>query len=348
MPDSLLNTPLPLVAAPMAGGTTTPALARAAAAAGAFPFLPGGYRSAAQLHHDITGLGDDVSDFGVNLFVPGPPVADRAAFAAYAAALEHDARRFGVALDPEPRADDDAWTQKVELLLTHPVPVVSLTFGLPQGDEIAALQAVGTRVLGTVTGVDEARAAQRAGVDGLVVQGPSAGGHSATFDPARTLAHVDTEVLVERIRAAVDLPVIAGGGVDGPAAVRRILDAGATAVSVGTMLLRTDEAGTSPVHRRALVDPAFTATALTRVFTGRPARALRNRFVDEYAAVEVTAYPAVHHLTRRLRLAAAAAGDPDMVHLWAGTGWRHAPQGPAAAVLSWLAGDAPAPGAPPA
>lgn len=175
------------------------------------------------------------------------------------------------------------------------------------------------------------------------MQGPSAGGHSATFDPDRAIVHVDTEVLVRRIRAAVDLPVIAGGGVDGPAAVRRILDAGAIAVSVGTMLLRTDEAGTSAVHRRALADPAFTETALTRVFTGRPARALRNRFVDEYASAAVTAYPAVHHLTRALRLAAAAAGDADLVHLWAGTGWRHAPDAPAAAVLAWLAGSAPAP-----
>jgi NAD(P)H-dependent flavin oxidoreductase YrpB (nitropropane dioxygenase family) len=134
------------------------------------------------------------------------------------------------------------------------------------------------------------------------------------------------------------LPLVAAGGVDGPAAVRRLLDAGAERVAVGTLLLRTDEAGTSAAHRAALADPAFAETAITRVFTGRPARALRNGFIDRHERHAIDAYPAVHHLTRGLRQAAAAAGDTDRLHLWAGTGWRRARTGRAGDVISWLAG----------
>lgn len=145
-----------------------------------------------------------------------------------------------------------------------------------------------------------------------------------------------TADLVRAVRAACPLPVVAAGGVDGPRAVAALLDAGAETVAVGTMLLRVDEAGTSAVHRAALADPRFTRTALTRAFTGRPARALRNAFVEAHDADAITAYPAVHHLTRAMRQAAAAAGDPDGVHQWAGTGWRHAPTGPVAEVLAGL------------
>ncbi|MEV0461230.1 nitronate monooxygenase, partial [Catellatospora methionotrophica] len=113
--------------------------------------------------------------------------------------------------------------------------------------------------------------------------------------------------------------------------------AGADAVSVGTVLLRSDEAGTSAVHRAALTDPARTGTVITHAFTGRPARALRNGFIDEHGEHAPYGYPAVHHLTTGLRRAAAAAGDAERVHLWAGTGYRRAATGPAAAIVTGLA-----------
>ena len=108
-------------------------------------------------------------------------------------------------------------------------------------------------------------------------------------------------------------------------------------MAVGTLLLCTDESGASRTHRDALADPGFPGTVVTRAFTGRPARALRNRFVDEHDATAPAGYPAIHHLTRRLRQAAAAAGDPHGVHLWAGTGFRSATTGPARDVIGRLA-----------
>lgn len=336
----LLNSRLPIAAAPMAGGPSTVALAAAVAGAGGFPFLAGGYQSPDGLGAQIEEARAIGADFGVNLFASAQEHVDEHAFAAFVDEIADDAKRYGVALNHDPVTDDDRIDDKVALLVDSPVPVVSFTFGLPHSSAVRALQAVGTTVLASVTSAAEARKAQDLGVDGLVVQGSSAGGHSATLDPTRDPKPVGTAELVRRVRDEVDAPVVAAGGVDGPESVARLLAAGAEAVSVGTLFLRTDEAGTSAPHRRALGDDAFTETVVTRVFTGRPARALRNGFIDRHQHAQLTAYPQVHHLTRSLRQAAAAAGDLDAVHLWAGTGWRAARTGPAADVVAWLAGDA--------
>jgi NAD(P)H-dependent flavin oxidoreductase YrpB (nitropropane dioxygenase family) len=333
----LLESSLPLAAAPMAGGPTTVALAAAVSAAGGFPFLAAGYKSTTAMADEIEQLRALNPSFGVNLFVPSRHHVDADAFRAYARELQPEADVYGIELAGSPIDDDDQWEEKLAQLTARPVPIVSLTFGLPDVADIAALQQAGSRVLATVTSPDEAVAAGAVGVDGLVVQGPAAGGHSGVFDPTRSPEPVDTSELVGHVRAAVDLPVVAAGGVDGPDAVRRLLAAGAQAVAVGTLLLRTDEAGTSATHRAALADPRFAETVITRAFTGRPARGLRNAFIDRHERNSLTAYPAVHHLTRALRQAAAQADDPDRLHLWAGTGWRSAPTGPAADVIGCLA-----------
>ena len=143
--------------------------------------------------------------------------------------------------------------------------------------------------------------------------------------------------LVAAVRAATSSPILAAGGVDGPSSVQSLLRAGASAVAVGTLLLRTDESGASETHKRALGSSLFSSTSITRAFTGRPARALRNGFVERHDAAAITAYPAVHHLTRELRRCAGLAGDSDRLHLWAGTGFRAARTGPAGDVLRALA-----------
>jgi NAD(P)H-dependent flavin oxidoreductase YrpB (nitropropane dioxygenase family) len=272
----------------------------------------------------------------VNLFSPNPVPVDRAAYDRYLAVLRGTADRFGVSLPEVPIEDDDGWRDKVDLLLAEPVPVVSVTFGIPPQEDLRALQRVGSLVLLTVTTVAEAKAAAAAGADALVVQGSAAGGHSGTHDPASPGDGVATAALTREVAAATGLPVVAAGGVDGPESFVELLHAGATAVAVGTLLLRTDESGASRTYRDALADPAFAETTVTRAFTGRPARALRNRFVDRHDAHAPLGYPAVHHLTRELRAAAAAAGEPHDVHLWAGTGYRRARTGPAGDVVRWL------------
>lgn len=332
-----LGVTAPVLAAPMAGGPTTAALVTAAARPGSMGFLAGGYKTAEQLHAQLAEVRAAAPVFGVNLFAPNPVAIDPAEYHRYAEALRPLAERYGVELPPEPIEDDDQWEQKLDLLRRDPVPVVSFTFAIPPGQVIASLRSRGTIVVQTVTNAAEARAATGAGVDMLAVQGCAAGGHSATLTPRRFPEPIPTAVLVAMITGATRLPVIAAGGLATPAQVAAVIHSGAQAVMVGTALLRTSESGASAVHQAAVADRSRSETILTRSFTGRPARGIRNQFIDQYNAIAPSGYPAVHHLTNPIRKAAAAAGDPEAVHLWAGTGFQQAATGQAGDVLRTLA-----------
>jgi NAD(P)H-dependent flavin oxidoreductase YrpB (nitropropane dioxygenase family) len=332
-----LGVSLPVLVAPMAGGPGTPALADAAARVGSLGFLAAGYKTPASLADDIRAADRAGISIGVNLFAPNPVPVEPAEYRRYAQLIAGEAERYGVALDVgSPREDDDRWQEKIDVLRAHPVRVVSFTFGIPDRRDLAVLRSTGALLVQTVTGVEEARAAAEAGIDALAVQAAAAGGHSATLTPRRPIAERPIEHLVAAVRDAVALPLIAAGGLATPAAVAAAFHAGADAVAVGTVLLRSVEAGTSAVHRAALADPVRTTTVLTRAFTGRPARSLRNAFIDRYDTLAPYGYPALHHLTSPLRKAAAAARDPEWVHLWAGTGFRHATDEPAADILGRL------------
>lgn len=340
----------PLIAAPMAGGTTTADLALAAQGAGAFAFAAGGYRTAEQLAAHIAPLRATGIDFGVNLFVPRtspPTAAQSAALAAYRRELVATAGRYGAEVPAAALTEDDPrvqdfWAEKIALLLSDPVAVVSFTFGLAPAHVVAQLHKVGTRVVASVTSAAEAVAAAATGVDALVVQHANAGGHTAAFLPApaplpaagRAAASAATlPELITEVRSAVGLPLVAAGGVSNSADAKAALNAGAEAVAIGTALIRTDESGARPLHKDALADPACTRTAMTRAFTGKPARALVNDFVRDHTETAPQAYPEVHFLTAPLRAAASAAHDPRALNLWAGTGWKSAGTGPAAAVI---------------
>ncbi len=334
-----LGVTLPVLAAPMAGGPTTPALVAAAADAGSLGFVPAGYRSASELAAMIAEVRSRTPRFGVNVFVPQPVPCAAEDYRAYATAIAAEGERYGLDLAAVPmREDDDDWRAKVELLVADPVPVVSFTFGLPEPSVIARLQAVGTRVIQTVTSPDEARLAAGAGVDALVVQASAAGGHFGTFMGQRAPEAVPLVRLLDDVRQVTGLPLLAAGGLGTAADVAAVVRTGAVAL-VGTALLLADEAGTSRAHRHAVTAAADEAdrTVVTRAFTGRYARGLRNAFTAEYDPVAPAGYPAIHHLTSPLRKAAAAAGDSDRLHLWAGTGHRHCAARPAGDILTGLA-----------
>jgi NAD(P)H-dependent flavin oxidoreductase YrpB (nitropropane dioxygenase family) len=328
---------MPVIAAPMAGGPSTPGLVVAAARAGSFGFLPAGYRTAHQLADDLAQVREHTDEYAVNLFVPDTRPVDREAVRAYRDRIAAEYERAGLEV-PEPRwTDDDDWPAKVQLLAEHPAPWVSFTFGLPDEETTSLLRRAGSRLLATVTDVDEARRAAARGMEGLVVQSAAAGGHRGTFDQHATPNDLPLTELVTAVRAATRLPVVAAGGVVEPGQVAGLLEAGAEAAAVGTALLLADEAGTRPVHRAALADVAqFPETVTMRAFTGRVARGLRNRFSATYDATAPVGYPAVHHLTAPLRAWAAAHGEPHLLHLWAGTGHRQVRPGPAGTILAAL------------
>ncbi|MFG1927923.1 nitronate monooxygenase [Cryptosporangium sp. NPDC048952] len=323
------QTELPIVQSPMAGGATTPDLVAAVVDAGALGFVAAGYLTADQLRDQIASVRERTrAPFGANLFVPWPRKDTNVE--GYAASITDDATRLGVELGT-PRWDDDDWAAKLELLLADPLPVVSLTFGCPS-DAIAALHRVGSAVAVTVTTADEARKAAAAGADALLLQGAEAGAHRGAWTP--DAEPVPLATLLADVKTLTDLPLVAAGGLEDADAVREVLENGATYAQVGTALLRSPESGAQQAHKDALATPA--ETAITRTFTGRRARGIVNAFIREHEEQAIEAYPQVHHLTRPLRAAAAKAGDPDRMALWAGTGHASAQDAPAAVIVRSL------------
>ena len=334
-----LGAEIPLVAAPMAGGPGTPQLVVAAADAGGLGFLAGGYKTAEQLAGQISAVRRLTTRFGVNLFVPNAVPVDRTAFLAYAELLGGLAAKYAINLSSTgPTEDDDYWDAKIAMLVSDPVPVVSFTFGLPTPDIVDRLQAVGSLVVQTVTSAAEAAQANSLGVDGLIVQGFQAGGHSGTLSPGAPIRDVPLVQLLAEVRKRTELPLWAAGGISTPRAVRDVLAAGAEAAVVGTVLLRSEESGASAAYKSALADPARTGTVLTTAFSGRPARALRNEFVEHFHSAAPLGYPALHHLTSPIRKAAAAAGDQENINVWAGAGFRDACDESVSVILRRLGG----------
>lgn len=341
MPFQLSDLHVRLIQAPMAGGPTTPELAAAVGRAGGLGFLAAGYLTPEAVRTQIEEfwkLAGNGAAFGVNVFVP-QPVAQPGAVAAYRDELLAEAAAVGIKL-PEPRFDDtDHWAEKLDLLTSDPVPVVSFTFGLPEAEVVTRLRRQGTYTIGTVTSPDEARQAAATGIDALCVQGPEAGGHRGVFDPSITPPSEPLTELLQKVRDASDLPLIAAGGISTSTAVAIILENGlADAVQLGTAFLRADEAATHVLYRDALVDEQYAQTVVTRAFSGRWARALRTPFTDRHANAPA-AYPTINQLTKPLRTAAAARGDASGMSLYAGTGHRLAQAAPAADIIKNLTSD---------
>jgi nitronate monooxygenase len=336
--DMSLPSELPIVQAPMAGGTSTPALTAAVANAGGYGFVAAGYLTAEGLREAIattrmlTG-----ARFGVNLFVPSSP-GDPAEIAAYAAALQPEAERLGVALG-EPRWEDDAYAAKLDVVESTHVHLTSFTFGCPTPQIVDRLHRADVQVAVTVTSALEAELAADAGADLITVQGTEAGGHQGSFADLEP-NHSPLLSLIAQVREATDVPLVGTGGVMTGHGAAAVLGAGAIAVQLGTALLCTPEAGTTAPHRQALLDGRYPDTILTRAYSGRFARGLANRFALDHDGQAPQAYPEVHHLTRPLRAQSIQAGDTSVPNLWAGTGWRQLTDEPAATIVRRIADEA--------
>jgi nitronate monooxygenase len=329
---------IPIVQAPLAGGPSTPRLAAAVAEAGGLGFLAAGYKTPAAVGDDIATVRSLTrAAFGVNIFAPPSVSPDDAAVAAYVARLRPDAERYGVEVG-EPRHDDDSFDAKLALTVDERVGVVSFTFGCPQRSVFERLHEASAEAWVTVTSPQEAVDAQTAGADALVVQGYEAGGHRGSFIDEDDKEEFGLLALLRLVRRAVDVPLVAAGGIADGATVAAVLCAGARAAQIGSALMLAPEAGTSDAHREALRKPG--RTALTRAFSGRQARGIVNRFMDEHTPGAPVAYPAVHHVTTPIRAAARQAGDPESVNLWAGQAHELAREAPAAEIVARLAADA--------
>ena len=329
----------PIVLAPLGGGPSTCELAAAVSEAGGLGFLAASYLQPDAVGEKIGTLRAMTGrPFGVNLFMPVAGPADVAGYQPYLERLRGWAAGRG--LEPgEPRFTDDAFAAKLEVVETAKPAVVSFTFGCPDGAVVQRLHDAGSEVWVTVSTPAEAREAAAADIDALVVQGGEAGGHRGGFSDEVAQPVYGLLALLQLVAAETDLPLVATGGICTGAGIAAVLCAGARAAQLGTAFMLSPEAGTAGPHRDALRAGAA-PTTLTRAFTGRTARGIRNAFIEEHDDHAPTAFPEVHHVTAPLRAAAREAGDPDTINLWAGQAYPLARELPAGDLVRELTREA--------
>lgn len=333
-----LHLRFPLVQAPMAGGATTPELVAAVSNAGGLGCLAAGMLSPAAITSTVTAIRSATTQpFVINLFVQATPVPDPVVLAEAVERLQPFYLEQGV----EPPTSGhwcENFSEQLECVLALQPRLLSFTFGLLDAETVARCQAAGCLVIGTATTVAEARAWQAVGADAICAQGAEAGGHRGSFLPGAQSALIGTLALVPQVVDAVDLPVIAAGGVMDGRGVAACLLLGAAAVQLGTAFLSCPEAGIDTVYRQCLARAQDDSTRVTRVFSGRAARGLDNAFIQRMAAYEslVPDYPLQNALTGPIRKAAARTGQSGYLSLWAGQGVGMSRAMPAAALLHCL------------
>jgi nitronate monooxygenase len=259
--------------------------------------------------------------FNVNFFCHTPPPPDTAREALWRAALAPYYQEFGIDLETIAAGPQRApFNSEVADVLSEFAPaVVSFHFGLPSADLLARVKGWGSKILASATTVTEAKWLEAHGVDAIIAQGVEAGGHRGMFLSEDLTTQIGTFALVPQIAQAVDLPVIAAGGIADARGVAAAMALGAAGVQVGTAYLLCREATTSQVHRAALKSEAAHHTALTNLFTGRPARAIVNRIMRELGPIATTpAFPLAASAIAPLRAQAESQGSGDFSPLWAG------------------------------
>ncbi|XXX79968.1 nitronate monooxygenase [Sorangium sp. So ce134] len=319
---SLLGIRHPIVQAPMAGGITTPELVAEVSSAGALGSVGAAYMAPQAIEAICAEIRARTSaPFAVNLFAPQPRQASSPEVAAETApVLEAFRAELGLSGGTEPPHVQGLFEAQLDAVLRCRPAVFSFTFGLLAPEHLRALRAASIVVIGTATTVDEAVLLQEAGVDAISAQGAEAGAHRGTFHGSFEDGLVGTMALVPQVAAHVRVPVLAAGGImdgRGIAAARAL---GAAGVQLGTAFLGCPEAGISPAYRAALRSDAALRTVVTRAFTGRPGRAIRNRFTDGFEGRRTPPFPEHHRRTLDLRAAAARQGRTDLMLLWAGQG----------------------------
>lgn len=339
---ALLGTELPIIQAPMAGSNGA-ALAVAVSNAGGLGSLPCAMLSPEQMREELAAIRAQTGrPFNVNFFCHAQPAPDPPREARWRELLAPYYREFG--LDPE-RVPAGAGRlpfgpEAARMLEEFRPPVVSFHFGLPEPELLAHVKQLGAKVLSSATTVEEALWLEARGVDAIIAQGLEAGGHRGMFLDDDLTTQTGTIALVRRIVRAVRVPVIAAGGIADAQGVAAALALGAAGVQVGTAYLLCPEAATSPVHRAALKSAAAGHTALTNLFTGRPARGIVNRLMREIGPFNpaAPAFPLAAAAVAPLRAAAEARGSGDFSPLWAGQNATGCRELPAAQLTRKLAG----------
>jgi nitronate monooxygenase len=329
----ILETEYPIIQAPMAGVQGS-ALAIAVSNAGGLGSLPCAMLSAEALRSELAAIraGRD-GPYNVNFFCHTPPEPDDAREGAWRRLLAKYYEEFGIR-SPEKGSGGSGrapFTEEAaDVLEEFRPPVVSFHFGLPSESLMRRVKAMGSKIFASATTVEEARWLERRGLDAIVAQGWEAGGHRGMFLTEDLTTQAGTFALVPQVVRAVKVPVIAAGGIADASGVAAAMALGAVAAHIGTAYLLCPEATTRPVHREALRSETGRHTAVTNLFSGRPARGIVNRIMKELGPVNemVPAFPLAAAALAPLREKAESTGDSGFSALWSGqnaTGCRDIP-----------------------
>jgi len=331
---SFLGSQLPLIQAPMAGVHLS-ALTIAVCKAGGLGSLPCAMLSAEAMRKELAAIRAATDQpYNVNFFTHTPPAADARREASWRAAFAPYYREYGIDPDSIPAGPGRApfTAEAADALEEFKPAVVSFHFGLPPADLLRRLRSWGPKILSSATTVDEALWLEAHGADAIIAQGVEAGGHRGNFLSEDMSTQPGTFALLPQVVRAVKVPVIAAGGIADAKGVSAAMALGASAVQIGTAYLLCPEATTSAVHRAALKSDAARNTALTNLFTGRPARGIVNRVMRELGPMNAAApaFPLGTSAIAPLRAKAEAQGRGDFSPLWSGqnaTGCREIPAG---------------------
>jgi nitronate monooxygenase len=333
---------LPVIQAPMAGAQTS-AMAVAVSAAGGLGSLPAAMLTADALRGEIAAIRAKTDrPFNVNFFCHAVPAADAVREAAWRETLQpyYDELGADPAAAPAGPARAPFGEEHAAVLEDLRPPVVSFHFGLPDAALLERVRRTGAAILSSATTVDEARWLAARGVDAVIAQGLEAGGHRGMFLTGDVTTQTGTLALLPQIVDAVNIPVIAAGGIADARGVRAALHLGAAGVQAGTAYLLCPESTISAVHRAALQAESARHTAVTNVITGRPARGIVNRLIRELGPMRdgIPPFPLATNAVMPLRAAAEARGSSDFSPLWSGQNASRCRAIPAAEVTRALAG----------
>ncbi|MFS0655617.1 NAD(P)H-dependent flavin oxidoreductase [Bacillus sp. 179-C3.3 HS] len=318
---SLLRIKHGIIQAPMAGGAVTPELVAAVSQFGGLGSLASGYVQPEKMREQIRQVKRLTScPFQVNVFVPEPIPKIKA----------KDLIFWKDRLPVLPEADGlpdeqtlwDDFEQKINILLEEQVPIVSFTFGCPDGETIRRLKQNDSLLIGTATTKKEALLLEKEGMDAIVLQGSEAGGHRGTFLPAKGDALQGMISLLFDVKPCCQLPLIMAGGIVDRRDVQAVLPLGADAVQIGTRFLASKESAAPDVYKDAILQGEGSDTVITKLFSGKKARGLMNQWMEEERLHEnhTLPYPIQHIWTTPMRKVAAAEGNPHQMSLWAGQG----------------------------
>lgn len=332
-----LNILYPLIQAPMAGGITTPKLVSSVSNAGALGSLAAGYLHPDEIKKSIEKIRAlTQKPFAVNLFIPEKYEATETELQSACRDINNACLELDINIHPPLPPYAPNFDEQVSLVLQNQISIVSFTFGILSDEWIAILKNKNVTLIGTATHLQEAKLLQNAGVDIVVLQGIEAGGHRGTFIYDEESHQQPVFDLVAEIASSVSIPVVAAGGIMNCDDVKKAMEAGASAVQIGTAFITSFESGASETYKKKLLSQVKNNTVLTRAFSGKYARGINNTFIERMKDKHILDYPIQHALTGSMRKIASEKNNPEYMSLWAGVGVAHCIESTASEIVKKL------------